>query len=576
MMSATNREPSVDVSSARGAYTVLARRYRSRNFDELIGQEPISRTLQNAIKSGRAAHAYLFCGTRGVGKTSMARILAAALNVTDDLLQADEIAAAIFRGDDLDVIEIDGASNRGINEARELIAGAGLSPARCRYKIYIIDEVHQITKDAFNALLKTMEEPPAHVKFILCTTEPQKVPATIQSRCQRFDFRSISTPKISGQLRKILDAEGVEADEQVLTQVARLGRGSMRDALSLLDRLLAAGEGKLTPDLLEQMLGLPDHALAEALVDAIADGDAGRALNAAADLLERGTGIEQSLEILIEHLRNLMLIDACGEDSELVELAAETRKTAARQASRFDAAGLAHMIAVCDAVSRSASGSAAGRALFDAAIVRLCMSERFADITALLEGTEPRVVEPKKKDAPVSPAQASPPAEPAASVAGVIMEPRPPQVRPREPGSPGPTPVEPATTDPGEALWKKTVAIAADSANEHALVEHLVYRSFDGTTLRLAIQSGDEGLARWLGGQCGTLTDLVMRATSRRVEVVLDLSCMGTDQQESQQRREAARERPLVRTAMEIFDAEVIDVLERSVKQDKERPDDAG
>ena len=131
-MSATNREPSVDVSSARGAYTVLARRYRSRNFDELIGQEPISRTLQNAIKSGRAAHAYLFCGTRGVGKTSMARILAAALNVTDDLLQADEIAAAIFRGDDLDVIEIDGASNRGINEARELIAGAGLSPARCR------------------------------------------------------------------------------------------------------------------------------------------------------------------------------------------------------------------------------------------------------------------------------------------------------------------------------------------------------------------------------------------------------------------------------------------------------------
>ncbi len=565
-MSATKGEPQQNVSSARGFYTVLARRYRSRSFDELIGQEPISRTLQNAIKSGRAAHAYLFCGTRGVGKTSMARILAAALNVSDELLQADEIAAAIFRGDDLDVIEIDGASNRGINEARELIAAAGLSPARCRSKIYIIDEVHQITRDAFNALLKTMEEPPAHVKFILCTTEPQRVPATIQSRCQRFDFRAISTPKISSHLRKILAAEGVEADEQVVTQIARLGRGSMRDALSLLDRLLAAGEGKLTPDLMEQMLGLPDHALAENVVDAIADGDTGRALNAAADLVERGTGIEQSLEILIEYLRNLMLIDACGEDSELVELSAEARNTAARQATRFDAAGLAHMIAVCDAISRSASGSAAARALCDAAIVRLCMSERFAAITALREGAEPRASAPKKKAAPVSPERPSSPAKPAANV---ITEPMPPKPGTRDPGT------VPRTADEGQVLWQKTEA-AAGSANEHALIEHLVYRSFDGTTLRLVIQSGDEGLARWLAGQCGTLTDLVMRATSRRIEVVMDVSRVGADERESQQRRDAARERPLVRTAMEIFDAEVIDVHERSVTQPKESTDDAG
>ena len=570
-MSQSKVEPQQDVSSARGSYTVLARRYRSRSFDELIGQEPISRTLQNAIKSGRAAHAYLFCGTRGVGKTSMARILAAALNVSDDLVQADEIAAAIFRGDDLDVIEIDGASNRGIDNARELIASAVLSPARCRYKIYIIDEVHQITPHAFDALLKTMEEPPAHVKFILCTTEPQKVPATIQSRCQRFDFRAISTPKISGQLRKILADEGVEADEQVITQIARLGRGSMRDALSLLDRLLAAGEGTLTPQLLEEMLGLPDHALAERLVEAIADGDAGRALDAAADLLEHGTGIEQSLEILIEYLRNLMLIDACGQDSDLVELAAETRKTAARLASRFDAAGLAHMIAVCDAVSRSASGSAAARALFDAAIVRLCMSERFADIAALLEGGEPSAAPPKKKAALISPARASSPARPAA---GVIAEPRLAEGTAPEP-APAPA-LEPQSADEGEMLWRKTEAIATDSANEHALIEHLVYRSFDGTTLRLAIQSGDEGLSRWLAAQCGTLTDLVMRATSRRVEVVVDVSCVGADEQESQQRREAARERPLVRTAMEIFDAEVIDVQERSVTQVKESTDDAG
>src|SRR5262245_17805001 len=205
------------------AYTVLARRYRSRDFDEIIGQEPIAITLQNAIKTNRTAHAYLFSGTRGVGKTSMARIFAKALNATPDLKEQDAVAEAILRGDDLDVIEIDGASYRGVNEARELIAGAGLSPARSPYKIYIIDEVHQLTKDAFNALLKTMEEPPAHVKFILCTTEPQKVPATIQSRCQRFDFRPIPSSKIAEQLKRILKDEDIKADDEVIAQVARLG-----------------------------------------------------------------------------------------------------------------------------------------------------------------------------------------------------------------------------------------------------------------------------------------------------------------------------------------------------------------
>src|SRR5262249_31424325 len=194
-MASKSKSPATTRPQGSAGYTVLARRYRSRDFDEIIGQEPIARTLQNAIKTNRVAHAYLFCGTRGVGKTSMARIFAKALNATDDLKEQEAIGEAILRGDDLDVIEIDAASNRGIDSARDLIAGAGLSPTRSPYKIYIIDEVHQLTKEAFNALLKTMEEPPAHVKFILCTTEAQKVPATIQSRCQRFDFRPIVTPR---------------------------------------------------------------------------------------------------------------------------------------------------------------------------------------------------------------------------------------------------------------------------------------------------------------------------------------------------------------------------------------------
>ena len=301
-------------------YTVLARRYRSRDFNELIGQEPIARTLQNAITSNRTAHAYLFCGTRGVGKTSTARIFAKALNATDDLKEKEQIGEAILRGDDLDVIEIDAASNRGIDNARELIANAGLHPARSPYKIYIIDEVHMLTREAFNALLKTMEEPPEHVKFILCTTEAHKVPPTIQSRCQRFDFRPISSSKIAEQIKRILKEEDIKADDQVIAQVARLGNGSMRDALSLLDRLLAGGDEKLSVDLIEQMLGLPDQQLITRLADAIAESDAALALERGAELMDTGISVEQALEMLTGHLRNLMVVAASNDANEILDM----------------------------------------------------------------------------------------------------------------------------------------------------------------------------------------------------------------------------------------------------------------
>ena len=223
-----------------GEYQVLARRYRSRGFDEVIGQESIAMTLRNAIERNRTAHAYLFCGTRGVGKTSMARIFAKALNATADLSEQEAIGNAILRGEDIDVIEIDAASNNGVADARDLIANAGLMPARSRWKIYIIDEVHMLSTAAFNALLKTMEEPPEHVKFILCTTDPHKVLATIQSRCQRFDFKPIPALRIAAHMKAVLTREEVEADDEVVNRISRLANGSMRDGLSLLDRLIVA------------------------------------------------------------------------------------------------------------------------------------------------------------------------------------------------------------------------------------------------------------------------------------------------------------------------------------------------
>jgi DNA polymerase-3 subunit gamma/tau len=365
------------------AYTALARKHRSRSFDELVGQEPIARTLRAAIDQNRVHHAYLFCGTRGVGKTSMARIFADALNNPEG--KAD-IAQAIYTGQDTDVIEIDGASNRGVEEARELIANAVYRPLRGHFKVYIIDEVHMLTKEAFNALLKTMEEPPEHVKFILCTTEPQKVPATIQSRCQRFDFRNIASTRIAEHLAAVVKAEKFTAEPELLAAVARLGNGSMRDALSMLDRLMAAGEKKLTVKLLEDLLGLPDGVVLGAWIDAIGDGDTKAALEKADELLRRGASMEQALESLLDRLRDLMVLSACGPETELVELTGETRKAEVARAARFDAAGLTHMIAVCESVQRMLRSSTAPRALFDACVVRLALTEKLADVTALLEG----------------------------------------------------------------------------------------------------------------------------------------------------------------------------------------------
>jgi DNA polymerase III subunit gamma/tau len=389
------------------AYTVLARRYRSGAFDDVIGQEVIVNTLQNAIRQGRIAHAYLFTGTRGVGKTSTARLFARALNAPESLpgcpkppapegspdfeyppLEVQErMAQAIMRGDDLNVIEIDGASNNSVENARQLIANAGLAPTgNARFKVYIIDEVHMLSTAAFNALLKTMEEPPSHVKFILCTTESHKVPVTIQSRCQRFDFRSIPTQKVQDHLTRILASENVKADASVVWQVAKMGNGSMRDALSLLERLLATGQEPLTVDLLVQMLGLPPQERIVSLVDALADSDIAKALELASSIIDQGVSQDQLLDVLIDRLRTLMLVRVCGVKSPLVELPEDLRPEAHTQAQKFDAPGLVHMIALCENLARHAKLSSSPRALLDASIVRLAMAEKMADVAAIVAG----------------------------------------------------------------------------------------------------------------------------------------------------------------------------------------------
>jgi DNA polymerase III subunit gamma/tau len=352
------------------AYTVLARRYRSSNFDQVIGQDHVAQTLKKAIRTGRIAHAYLFCGTRGVGKTSMARILAKALNCqsfpgpTDTPCGKCDSCQAIARGEDIDVIEIDAASNTGVDNVRDVISNAAYRPVRGRFKIFIIDEVHMLSKQAFNALLKTLEEPPEHVKFILATTEPEKLPATILSRCQRYDFRNISAREVAGHLKEICKQEKIDADDDALLLVAKAGCGSMRDALSLLDRLLSVGEKHVNVELVEQLLGLPKAQALFDLAEAIATADVPLTLTRADAIIQSGMSVDSLLSALVDHLHNLLILRTCGSNSDLVEVPALLDATLVRLAIADQFASVGQLLANLNSSDGAAAEAApAGPAL---------------------------------------------------------------------------------------------------------------------------------------------------------------------------------------------------------------------
>jgi len=296
------------------AYLVLARKYRPQIFADLVGQEPISQTLRNAIRNGRIAHSYLFSGPRGVGKTSAARILAKAVNCLNRAKNDGEpcndcdACREITSGSSLDVIEIDGASNRGIDEIRNLRENVKYSPARYSSKIYIIDEVHMLTKEAFNALLKTLEEPPEHIIFIFATTEPHNVPTTILSRCQRYDFKRIPVHQIADHLKLLLSKEGVESEEEAVLEIARSSGGSLRDSETLLDQLIVFGAGRITAADVEKSLGLVKSDVFKDFLDFVIGDDREKALLLIQRLNSEGFDFVIFFNGLVDYLRNVMIV----------------------------------------------------------------------------------------------------------------------------------------------------------------------------------------------------------------------------------------------------------------------------
>ena len=302
------------------AYVALYRRWRPQNFDTLVGQQPVKQALTNALTSGRIAHAYLFAGPRGTGKTSTARILAKALNCehgpTPNPCGECDNCRRIAEGSSMDVFEIDAASNRGIDEIKALRDQLAFTPVDCRYKVYIIDEVHMLTTEAFNALLKTLEEPPSHVIFILATTDPHKIPATIHSRCQRFDFRRVTVEEIVQHLAMVAQGSGLEADEDALRLIAIQSEGGMRDALSLLDQCGVMAK-KITAVTVREVLGIVGREALRALVETIGRQDVPLALSQLAALLEQGKDVRQIVTELIEYLRALLLFKAVPQYNEV-------------------------------------------------------------------------------------------------------------------------------------------------------------------------------------------------------------------------------------------------------------------
>lgn len=562
------------------SYVVVARRYRPRTFDDLVGQQQITQALTNAITTNRVGHAYLFTGARGVGKTSTARIFAKALNAPDGPTpnpdNDSDICRAIDAGEDVDVIEIDGASNRGIDEIRQLRSNVNIRPSRARYKIYIIDEVHMLTTAAFNALLKTLEEPPPHVKFILCTTDPQKIPITVLSRCQRYDFAPVEAASIVERLRYIVSSEGRDAEPEALQILARRAEGSMRDSQSLLEQLLAYCSGTVRVEDVHQMLGTAASGQLMALANCLFDRDAAGALNAIDEQIAQGVDCGQLAEQLLGYLRDIMAV-AVGGGPDLLRHASEAEHPALRAAA--ERLGLHTTLAAFEILDQAVvrmRQSTQPRTLLEIATVRICRLEELDQLASLVEqlrggDMRPGPATPASSGSSGSGRGAGAGPDTARNVASrsepAAPEKKTPEADNRADTAPPATSVKrPLTAASADQIWKQALDELGDMTADFAsLYDHvaisaphsLVVHFREGYTLH------KESCAR--PDRKAQLEQAVSRIVGHPVRI--DLAVIPETQPQAQapapSKFQLMREKeshPLVRQAVELFDAEVIRV----------------
>jgi DNA polymerase-3 subunit gamma/tau len=561
-------------SSPAGEYVVVARRYRPQTFEGLIGQEHVAQALQGAIASERVGHAYLFTGARGVGKTSAARILAKCLNCERGTSPAPcnecEICQGIAAGDDVDVLEIDGASNRGIDEIRQLRQNVAVRPSRARFKIYIIDEVHMLTKEAFNALLKTLEEPPEHVKFIFATTEATKIPITILSRCQRYDFAGIDAQAIHRRLAEIAAAEGVEADADALAIIAIRAAGSMRDSQSLLEQLLAAGAGRITAADVTNLLGLAPAVRLSQLVAPLVERNAAAALAELDAAIAEGAEPGQLIDQLLGYFRDVLTqAVGCSENQLLYALPGQHEEIRS-VASRL---GVETLLAVCQVLDQAAARlrvSTQVRTLAEMALVRICRLQDLDDLAALVEQLKtgaPAAPSAPRRPTPLAPASAAANAakkngitEPATTAKG---EPSPPPAKPQAVSSPaGKAAAAPAVVkldaDSAEPIWKQTldrltgmVAESAAAANRISVdAAGRLVASFPNDFYRKECQRNLARIQAALASICGGQVALVL-ATHEEASPT-----PATPRPTAKQQQMEIAAQPFVQKAMELFDGD--------------------
>jgi len=548
------------------SYLVLARKYRPQKFEDLLGQEHVARTLTNAITMGRVHHAFLFTGARGIGKTSAARILAKALccaqGPTATPCGTCAVCQSISNGQSVDVQEIDGASNTGVDDVRALREGVRYLPAEARKKVYIIDEVHMLSTSAFNALLKTLEEPPAYVVFISATTEVHKIPATIMSRCQRYDFKLLSSQVLVGHLTRILDNEGIAYDPDAIRLVAREAAGSVRDALSLLDQIVAyVGHEKITRDKVTEVLGIADRRLLYQLADQVLARDVAATLRTVADAVDRGVDLIQMSRAFLGFLHDIEIVAAVPDAGDLIDATPEEAGETAALAAK---AGKALTLVLFDRWARAvedAGRSQTPRLVLEMALVDLCQAEPLlplGDLLERLEKLEGRLAAagalPPRTPAPV-PVPASPPRRPARQSAEGQAA---PAVTSASPDS------WPPDSDIAE-VWRRVRESFGHRPVVAAALDHAEVVSWESGTVtlqfvqRFALDQTAKfksEIERCLTKLTGTTTRVDLKMASSqgpallRSEVGREADAAQIDQN---QRETEARQHPMIRKAQELF-----------------------